>query len=79
MVGVVNDNQQAERFPMLNRYWSDRAYRKRIDAETEHARRLAQDNWNAARCASGNRWPVDWTEQDKLDATARIEGKYDAH
>ncbi len=31
---------RSARFPELDAYWTDPAYRARIDAETEHERRL---------------------------------------
>ena len=67
---------QASSFPTLNRYWSDPAYRRRLDAETEHARKLAHDAMDQRLEATGNRWPPNWTEQEKRNATRRWnEGK----
>jgi hypothetical protein len=59
----------------LNRYWTDPAYRQQCDNETNHARRLINDEMDAAMVANGTRWPVDWSDADKAEMTAKIEGK----
>jgi hypothetical protein len=58
----------------LNRYWSDPQYRRRMDAENDHARRLINDGIDAAMITSGTRWPADWSDTDKAEMTAKLEG-----
>jgi hypothetical protein len=56
----------------LNRYWHDAAYRRRMDNENDHQRRLNMDAMDAAMIANGTRWPVDWCDDDKAGMTAKL-------
>ena len=66
---------RATSFGALNRYESDRAYRQQMDLEARHAHELSMDAMDRRLIATGNRFPANWTPQEKLDATAMIEGK----
>jgi hypothetical protein len=58
----------------LNQYWNDPQYRRRMDAENDHARRLINDAMDAAMIANGTRWPINWSKANKADMTAKLEG-----
>lgn len=66
---------RAASFATLESYWNCPATRRRMDAETQHARDLMNADWDRRLIATGNKWPCNWTPQEKLDATAKIEGK----
>ena len=62
---------RATSFPTFERYWNCSETRRRMDAETQHARQLMSADWDARLIATGNKWPCNWTPQEKHDA---IEG-----
>lgn len=66
---------RATSFGALNRYETDRAYRQQMDLEARHAHELSMAAMDRRMIATGNRFPANWTPQEKMAATAKIEGK----
>lgn len=58
--------------PHLNAHWNNANYRTQCRVHQQHQQALAYDKMDAALIAANKRWPVDWTEQEKLDATAKL-------
>jgi hypothetical protein len=54
-------------FPTLNRYWNDRDYRRRMDAEADHANELSM--------AALDRGIAAWRDRQKAEHAAELEGK----
>jgi hypothetical protein len=72
----LRDIRKADRTE-LNRFWNDPAYRRRVQAEIDHANALRQSEFDHALIASGNKWPADWTDAEKADASAALMAKYE--
>jgi hypothetical protein len=57
---------------MINAFSSSKAVRDQVMLEHQHATKLIHDQMDAALIANGTRWPIDWTDAEKLDANKRI-------
>lgn len=53
------------RFPTINRYWSDPAYRRRIDAENAHARDLANQHIDTGMAELNAKQAEAWASENK--------------
>jgi hypothetical protein len=65
----------ATSFATLEGYWNCPDTRRRMDAETQHARDVMNAAMDRRMIANDTRFPVNWTPQEKMAAIAKIEGK----
>lgn len=61
--------------PYIENYWYAKAHRARMSGEHNHARRIIREDIDRSLLASGRRWPIDWTDAEKEEATEKLLSK----
>lgn len=58
----------------LERYWNDPTFRAEVEAERAKEQRRMNRDIDEAKIRAGVRWPADWTEKEKYEASAHLRG-----
>lgn len=63
---------RATSFDTLERHWNDPVYRMQQSIEAEHQNALNNATMDRRMVATDNRFPSNWTAQEKHDAIERM-------